>query len=267
VRAAGVYVLERPYTPQDLSRMVQKATSPRRRILRPHAFEQAAQKKSLPLLAKSASKPRRPLPGPLTTSDWFRKGIACLEAGDLTAAESAFDRVLRRQEGHADACLGLARVRRARKDQPGMCRALVRAAAACARKGDRLRADAILDVLPEHMRDNLFTREAIACMEEDEYRLAALSFLDANRDNPEKTLHRIISRACLLMPKPEESMNRLCAAYDGLGHRDTARTLRKRLLAYDPYEEQELSSWLDRFPRLKEAVSVAGYAAWAWKRA
>jgi CheY-like chemotaxis protein len=267
LRAAGVYVLERPYTPRDLARMVQKALSPLRRVLRPDIFERAAQRKDLALRPKKTPRDRTPDPGPMTTSDWFRKGQEHLEANNLAAAGEAFARVLRRQEDHAGACLGMARVCRARKDRRGMRRALIRAAAAYARQGDRARADAIVAVLPESVRDNLFLHEAIAFMEEGEYRPAALSFLDAGRENPGNPLHRVISRACLLMPKPEESMAKLCDAYAGLGHQDTAHVLRRRLLSYVPYEEQGASSWLDRYPGLKEAVSVVGYAAWAWRQA
>lgn len=266
LRAAGVYVLERPYTPQDLARMIHKAMSPKRRLLRPTLFEAAAERKKLPLQAKEPPKPRAVAKGPMTTSDWFQKGQEHLAANDLSPAEYAFLQVLQRQEDHVEACLGLARVHKARKDGKAMRRALLRAAAACTRQGDKPRAEAIIAVLPESMRGNIFMHEAIALMEENAYRHAALSFLDADRTSPEVPLHRIVSRACLLMPKPDESLTRVCEAFESVGHKAIAHALRRRLLSYSPYEEQGVPSWLDKYPKLKEAVSVAGYAAWAWKQ-
>ena len=267
LRAAGVYVLQRPYTPEELRRMMQKAMSPLRRRLSEAAFAKAAEHKRLSIGPKAPATPKAPAPGPATTSDLYQKGLDAMKAGQVRRAEQAFVQVLERQEDHVGAALGLARICRARDDVKAMRGWLVRAAAASMRLGDRQRAAAIAAILPESMRANIFAHEAATHIEQGEYRPAALSFLDAGKERPEIPMHRQIARICLLTPKPEESMNRLCGAFDGLGHKTTAAFLRRRLLDYDPYAARGRPSWLDKYPLLKEAVSVAAYTAWAWKQA
>lgn len=271
LRAADVYVIQRPYTCEELGRMMQKAMSPMRRRLSEAAFASAAERKGLRIGPKTgqtgAGRAREVHRSPLTTGDWYRKGLDSLETGRIGRAEQAFLQVLDRQEDHVGAALGLARICRGREDVKAMRAWLVRAAAASMRLGDRQRAAAIAMMLPEPMRHNIFANEAAAHMEHGAYRPAALSFLDAGRDKPEIPLHRQIARVCLLTPRPEESMNRLCGAFDGLGHTATASFLRRRLLDYAPYDGAGRPSWLDKYPLLKEAVSVAAFTARAWKQA
>ena len=266
LRAAGVYVLQRPYTPADLKRMMQKAMSPLRRRLHGPAFEQASYRARLTIKPRESTAAKRP-PPPMTTTDWYQKGLACLKQGDMRAAEYAFSQVLERRDDHVGACLGMARVFRAGEDGKNMRRYLLRAAAASLREGDKLRAAAIKDMLPQDMRNNIFALEAADHMEEGSYRLAALSFLDAGKERPEVPLHRHIARACFMMPKPEECMRELCAALDGMGRKTMARALRWRLLSYQPFSLDPNASWLDKYPRIKEVVSVAAYTAMAWKQA
>jgi hypothetical protein len=87
------------------------------------------------------------------------------------------------------------------------------------------------------------------------------------RKGGDKTLHQLVARACLQTARPEESMARVCDAFERMGHVATAVTLRRRLLGYAPFDRSESASWLDRFPRLKEVLSVASYTAWVWKQA
>ena len=265
LRAAGVYVIQRPYKPRELARMMQKAMSPMRRRLAESAFARAAEGKRLSIGPRAAAARAKAAAAPMTTSDWYRQGLDALKNGNAGPAEHAFLQVLERQEDHVGAALGLARICRGRDDVKAMRGWLVRAAAASLRLGDRQRAAAIAAMLPETMRHNIFAHEAAAHMEQGAYRPAALSFLDAGKDRPEIPIHTQIARVCVLTPKPEESMTRLCGAFDGLGHTATASFLRRRLLDYAPYDAARKPSWLDKYPLLKEAVSVAAYTAWAWK--
>lgn len=267
LRAAGVYVLQRPYTPADLKRMMQKAMSPLRRRLHGPAFEKASARTSLAIRPKEPTAARQAAPPPMTTSDWYKKGMEHLKKGAMRPAGYAFAQVLERKEDHVGACLGLARVYRAEEDVGNMRRYLLRAAAASLREGDKVRAAAIRAMLPASMRDNIFALEAADHMEEGSYRMASLSFLDACRERPDIPLHRQVARACFMMARPEECMKELCAAFDRMGHKATAVALRRRLLDYQPFSLEADSSWLDKYPRLKEAVSVAAYTAWAWKHA
>lgn len=259
--ALGVHTLARPYTPDALQAVLRKAMSPLRPLLRPESFAPALQDQARPKVRK-----KRKTEKVMTTSDWFALGMAWLRTKQNAKARKAFLMVLKRSEDHVGAALGLARINRAEGDVQAMRRYLLRAAAACLRRGDKAYAASIAALLPPGMRDKIFMHEALGRMEEGAYREAALSFLDAGREEA-KSLHGIISRACLLTPKPEEGMHKLCEAFEGLGRADTALVLRKRLLSYRPYSVARRSSWLDRFPRLKEVVCVASYTARAWKEA
>ena len=272
LRAADVYVLERPYSSDDLDRMAQKAMSPMRRLLRGEAFEQAEKKRSLPIRPKEKSVPLATDSGAsaqkarvLTVSDWYNKGMGHFRVDELREAEQAFLTVLHKQEEHVEAMLGLARVYRAQENAKKAMHCLVRAAACCLRGGERERAEAIAGQLPERMRNDIYLHEAVAGMEDGRYRSAALSLLDASRDGEGRPLHTVVARACLLTEQPDASMENVCDAFERMDHKATAVTLRRRLLTYQPFKEREPSSWLDRFPLLKEAVCVASYTAWAWK--
>ena len=266
LRSAGVYLLERPYTAENLARMLQKATSPVRRALKPEAFESASAQKGV-VLRQRPRKTASQAAAPVTTSDWFKKGMDALRKDDLREAEYAFLHVLGRQEDHIEASLGLARICRARDDERAMRRYLLRAAATCLRGGDKVRAAHIAAVLPSHMRDSVFFHEALARMEEGEFKAAALGFLDAAKENSDLPLHHIVSRACLLTTRPEECMHRLCAAFAGMGYKATAERLHQRLLVYPEFTSEEPRSWLDAYPRLRDAVDVVSGITWAWKHA
>ncbi|MDL2279880.1 hypothetical protein LJC15_04370 [Desulfovibrio sp. OttesenSCG-928-G11] len=262
---AGVTALERPYAELALSEALQKAMSPLRRVLSPVdtacLAECAGQLKTASAAASSPKKRKRPM----TTSDCYEEGLTLLKNGDHAGAASAFAAVLARNEDHVGAALGLAKSCRGLDDADGMRRALLRAAAACLRAGDRERALSIAALLPLGVRDKIYMHEALARMEEDDYRAAALGFLDAARESPGTPLHRVVARACLLSANPDQNMRRLCAAYDGLGQGATANVLRRRLLDYDPYDAPASASWLDRFPLLRDAVNVASHTALAWR--
>ena len=271
LRAADVYVLERPYSMSDLERMAHKAMSPMRRLLRRESFEKAAEKRNLPILPKKKTPAGKAADAgdasekkPLTVSDWYAKGLEHLKDGALPDAEGAFLQVLDKQENHLEAALGLARVHRAGGDTKRAQRYLLKAAASCLRQGDAERAGVIAGQLPERMRTDIYASEAVACLEEGRYRAAAAGFMDAAREGGDKPLHRIVARACLMTARPDESMEKICGAFETLGNTATATTLRRRLLSYKPFAERERGTWLDRFPLIKEAVSVANYTAWAW---
>ena len=267
LRPSGVYLLERPYMIRDMARMILKAVSPMRRLLRRTDFESASAQTGI-LLQPRQRKVKSAVTAPVTTSDWFEKGMACLRDNRLREAEAAFLRVLDRQEEHIDAALGLAKVYGLQGDETGMRRGLLRAAAASLRNNKHDRAAQISALLPTEMRDNIFLHEALSRMAEGEFKAAALGFLDAGKDSGGVPLHYIISRACQLTPSPEDCMRKLCDALTGMGYRSTAERLRQRLLNYPEFEPgQEPPTWLDAYPKVKEAVDVASYTAWAWKHA
>ena len=267
-RSAGAYVLERPYTISQMTRMLSKALSSTHRTLRSTSFEQVATAKAPDLLHKGPKTTVKKAPALMTTSDWFKKALRHLQDNELNPAEHAFSQVLNRQEDHIDASLGMARVLRCRGDEPGMRRFLLRSAAACLREGNKGKAANIAELLPIGMRNNIYVHEAIARMEEGEFRAAALGFLDASRETPEVPLHSIMARACQLTPDPEEKLRSLCTAYEGMGHHATAKKIRQRLLNYPLFETgTPPPHWLDNYPKVKEAVSIATYAAWAWRHA
>lgn len=266
-RAAGICVLERPYTSGQLEEALREATSPWRPSLSQAAFENAGEK-GLSLTARERTAKATTVKAPLTTSDLYKSGMSLLKKKEYTAARELFLQVLERKEDHLEACLALARICQVEHDTSGVQGWLVRAAAACMRNNDYNRATHIASMLPVGMRGNIFASEALVRMRGGEYRAAAQSFIEAARQRPDLPLHTQIARACLLTARPEVFMDKICEAFAGLGHKLTATALRRRLLEYPEFRGSSgHSRWLDRYPRLKEAVSVASYAAWAWKQA
>jgi len=279
LRAAGLSVLQRPYSRNDLEGMIQKAMSPMRPPLRYDVFarkkEASAKEASgagsvgiaAAVMTPSDAPGKKKKGGPFTIMDWYDKGIAHLKAGELPDAERAFMRVLDGQEDHPEAALGLARLHHATGNEERMRRYLLKAAISCLRQGDALRADIIAGRLPERLGKNLYISEAVACLEEGRCKAAAVAFLDAARERADKPLHQLVARACLQTPRPDESMAKVCDAFERMGHVGTATSLRRRLLHYRPFDGCEPASWLDRFPRLKEAVYVANHTVQVWREA
>lgn len=269
LRMVGVTVLERPYTVDQLTEKLQKVMSPKRMPLQAKAFEKAAQH-GLVLTPRQRTAPVAQVQRsvPLMNSDLYQKGVTHLKRQEYEPAKQAFNSVLERQEDHLEACLGLARAYQAEHNMVEVRKILVKAAAICLRKGDRIRAGHIATMLPQHMRSNIFASEALIRMQDGQFRAAALSFLEAANSQSETPLHRMVARACLLTSSPEDYMRKLCDSMERVGHGLTAKALRTRLLNYPEFKgSARAHSWLDRYPRLKEAVSVASYAAWAWKQA
>jgi len=176
-------------------------------------------------------------------------------------------RVLEGQEEHPEAALALVRLHHSTGNEKRMRRYLLRAAVSCLRQGDFERANTIAGRLSEDLGKNLYIEEAVACLEEGRCKAAATAFLDAAREGGDKPLHQLVSRACLQTPRPDESMARVCEAFERMGHAATATSLRKRLLYYTPFDGYEPANWLDRFPRFKEAVYVASHTVQVWREA
>jgi hypothetical protein len=212
----------------------------------------------------SKTPPARPIPADLYARAWRR-----LKQKEFESAEADFQEVLRRREDHQGACLGLARLYRERGDELSMRRFLLRAALTALRRGDKEQAKAIAAFLPERMRGSgLYLHEALARLEEGDALAAARSFLELCQTLPGTRLHAVLARTCQLTARPEENLRRLCAAFESLGQTGTAGKLRQRLLPRDdaPFADPS-PSWLDKFPRLKEAAGVASFTVRAWRLA
>jgi CheY-like chemotaxis protein len=263
LRTAGVQTLTRPYAADDLARALNKALSPLRRPLDKTVLDDLAAR------SRPSSGAVAPSGARLTLPDLYSRACEHLRRKALGPAEADFREVLRRQEDHPEACLGLARLYRERNDARSMRRFLLRAAAAALRRREGERARAIAAHLPEQMRGvNLYMYEALARLEEGDAQGAARSFLDLCQALPGARLHTVLARACQLTENPEDNLRRLCAAFASLGRINTAGKLRQRLLySVEPRVEEEGPSWLDRFPRLKEIAGVASSTARAWRRA
>jgi CheY-like chemotaxis protein len=289
LRAAGLHVLERPYSPNGLCDAVRKAMSPLRRIAPPQDFLSLAARRAgsrpNPVFIRNgttgSAQGMSALPTPPakrrqttmkkqadapTTSELFNRGLERLKDGDADGAEQGFLEVLRRQKEHVGAALGMARLCRARGNGESTRRWLVRAAAAARRGKDDERLDHIEAMLPSGIRNNIFLHEAVGHMLDGAYREAVHSFLDAEKAAEDMPLHRLVARGCLLTGHPEENMGRVCDALLKLGRKDEALHLRRRLLDYTPYDV-ERENRPPMFPVLAEALHAASFAVWAWKRA
>lgn len=251
----GVLTLQRPYTTDQLEKCLEAS------FRHPPLNIDAIPVLPPPKVEKKIS----PI---ITTSEWFAKGMEYLQAGSHTKAERAFREVLRRKSDHKEACIALARVRRAKGDTTGMHRLLLRAAVLTRREGELERAAAITALLPAQWQEgSIFTHEAMACLEEGMYQEAAFAFMDLLDNSPESTLISTVARACQFTDDPEAALAGLCSAFERMGMKATARRIRFRLLRDAEAVPPQRVSWLDRFPRLKEMAGVASYTAWAWRHA
>ncbi|MDR2161013.1 MAG: hypothetical protein LBO77_02580 [Desulfovibrio sp.] len=262
---AGARTLARPYAAGALAAALRAALSTPRRPLDAAALEAAL--RAVPARDKGGGRPLSSRP--LSVSDLYARAWELLRLGDGAAAEAAFLAVLRRREDHPEACLALARLSREKGDAGRTRRFLLRAAASSLRLGAGRQAGAIAALLPEHMRGpSLLMYEALARLEEGDSRAAARSLLDLQRSRQGARLHAILARACQLTDKPEENLGRMCDALESLGQGGAAGEVRRRLLGRAKGGPgQAGSSWLERFPRLKEAADVASFALRAWRQA
>ena len=256
---AGLCTLERPFTQAQLREHLLAATGPKRLPL---------QKSLLPTRRKSP-RPAHTTPPVVTTSDMYAKALLLWQRQDYAGAEQLFLKVLARQDDHIEACLGLASLHRARTNEAEAQRYILRAATASLRRNRPEQATYIAESLPESMRTgNLFAYEALYRLDAGEYRAAAHGFLEAAAHQPGLPLHGIMARACQFTTNPEASLGKISDALELMGQGTTAHALRHRLLSSHETQQQDPPpTWLDNFPLLKEAVSVASYTTRAWRHA
>lgn len=200
---------------------------------------------------------------------FFRHGIKAMRDEDLAVAEKALKRAFELDPLHAEACLALSKVNKnlglEKESQGWLCRAGV----ACLRRHEPGRAHDIFSRLPR-VKDssNPLLSEATRLLQEGEAKAAAFAFLEAQALEPERPLHSLIGRASLFTPAPEEAMRSLCRALARAGYESTARSLQHRLFPDMPLrKETQPSVFWDRFPMLRDIVSVASFTFSAWKQA
>lgn len=200
---------------------------------------------------------------------FFRHGLKAMREEDLTGAEKALKRAFALDPLHAEACLALSKVNKnlglEKESQAWLCRSGV----ACLRRHEPGRAHDIFSRLPR-VKDgvNPLLPEATRLLQEGEAKAAAFAFLEAQTLEPERPLHSLIGRASLFTDAPEEAMRSLCRALAREGYESTARNLQHRLFSDMPLKKEAQSSpFWDRFPVLRDIVSVASFTFSAWKQA
>lgn len=200
---------------------------------------------------------------------FFRHGLKAMRDEDLAGAEKALKRAFALDPLHAEACLALSKVNKnlglEKESQVWLCRSGV----ACLRRHEPGRAHDIFSRLPR-VKDgaNPLLPEATRLLQEGEAKAAAFAFLEAQTLEPERPLHSLIGRASLFTDAPEEAMRSLCRALAREGYESTARSLQHRLFSDMPLREAARSSqFWDRFPVLRDIVSVASFTFSAWKQA
>lgn len=203
-----------------------------------------------------------------TTSDVMVEGVRHLRAGNLESAERAFLALTRRSYDNAEAYLGLARVKSQKNEKQAVVGCLIKAAASFKRQGKFDKARAVIQMLPKATQpENVFLQEAGLCLNEGEYREAAFSILEHLYEHAEARLHLVVGRLCQLTEKPDESLKRLCEVYAQLGYTSISQRLYKQLMAEVTPVQYRKASWLDRYPRLREAIEVASYTTALWRQA
>ncbi len=201
---------------------------------------------------------------------FFRRGLEIMRQGeDAPGARKALLRAYEMDPLHAEACLALSKNSKALGLEQESRTWLCRAGVACLRRHEPLRAHDIFSKLPRARGEgNPLLPEAITLLREGESRAAAFALLEAHALEPEQPLHALVSRATLFTDAPEEAMRSLCKALAGAGYNSTARGLQNRLLSSPlPREDSEAAGFWDRFPVLRDIVSVASFTFSAWKHA
>lgn len=269
LRACGVAAIARPYSIQNFSEATTKAMSPMRQALslaRLDAFCQAEEKKPTRNQWRSLRETRASL-------GLVEEGVRRMQAKDFLGAEKIFIAILQQEDDCVEACLNMARIARARGDRERTTAFLVRAAAECKIHRRYRHAEAIRALLPKAILESgIYLAEANRQMHQKKFKKAALNFLEHSRERTDQPLYAIVARATQLTDAPVENLTRLCEAYAVLGYAEIAQKLRNRLLSMrraHTAEEAEFdeSSWLDKFPLLRDVVDIASCTAWAWRRA
>ncbi len=262
LQAAGIPMLERPYTLEALC----------------EALLAASQSKgtSCPALLPQPKPAVRSLRKPMSVADMHVEAMKLLQRGEVDAAAHKFELALARTPGYVPALLGLAKTCRMRNDPKGMERALLRAYTSALRAGDTAMAENVAANLPQRLlQGNVFSHEAISYLEEGNPTEAARSLLEAARHQQKTQGHRdpqlfngLVAQACQFTPSPQESLEMLCTGLERLGRNAIAQAVRARLLHGVPtVEYAPPARWLDNYPRLRDFVDVARYTAAVWRSA
>lgn len=263
----GLVAVCRPYSQASFAESLIRAMSAMRKPLSQKNMDAVCAKLSRHKRVRIAPK-RVAAQGVQTTSDVMDEGVNYLRSGDLENAERAFLALTRRSYDNAEAYLGLARVKTQKNEKQAVVGCLIKAAAAFKRQGKFDKARAISKMLPSSSQtEQVFLQEAGVCLRHGEYREAAFSILEHLYEHPEARLHLVVGRLCQLTETPEESLRRLCEVYVQLGYTSISQRLHNQLMAEVTPLKYRKASWLDRYPRLREAIEVASYTTALWRQA
>lgn len=263
-RKNGLVAIARPYTRDRFAEALSLALSVERSPLSEASMNavcsRLTKRKQVPLPHKAASVK--------TNSDILEEAVHCLKNGELRKAEDMFLSAAKRSYDNAQAFIGLARVKARQGDKRQTAVCLIRAAAAFKRQKQLDRAKAVCAMLPAGSQvENIFLHEAAVCLQAGNYTEAAMSILEHLYEHTEARLHLIVGRLCQLTSSPDESIGKLCEAYARLGYTSIAQRLYAQLAAELTALDYCKPRWLDRHPRLREVVEVAGYTASIWRQA
>lgn len=254
----NLVVLERPFTPQVLVTSMLQAVG-MDNFTNPLPAAKKIPSKDRPLVAKSNMQ---------SVAELFAKGSALVQSKNFTQARQCYTQILLRQPDNAKAHLALANLYKKDNSELLAQKHTLLAAATYLRLRQPERAAHVAEGLPKSMRQgNLFAYEALFYLDDKDFRNAAHSFLEAASIEPERAIHEIIGRTCQFTASPEQNLQHTCTAFEKMGKSTLANTLRHRLLTHRQPEHREPLTWLDNFPKLKEALSIATYTASVWRHA
>lgn len=198
----------------------------------------------------------------------LREGLAALGRGDAVTADKLLYGSYQVDPHNAEVCLALSKLSAFLHKEKEEFMWLCKAGVLCLKRGDKVRAAALLGRLPRGKAgQEPLLAEAGSALQEGEATAAALTFLEAHRLDPSKPLHALIGRTCMFTPAPEEHMRGLIQALSRVGHDATASKLHQRLLQPPKEDEERQYGFFDNFPLLHDIVSIASYTFKTWRTA
>ncbi len=202
----------------------------------------------------------------------YNEGMTHLTNRNWDGAIRAFNRAVRLNVLYAEAYSGLSRAWRGKGDFRQAQRYLRLAGEAYARLKEFAKAREVFALLlrerPETPNVLLGTAETL--LRQGKYDDAARAYVEGHRLTPQENLTMRVARACHLTDKPEHAARALCRAMQEQGATRTARQVYQRIVALPARSSASSTSrniFSDRFPRLRELVSVVAYTARLYKEA
>lgn len=254
----------RPYTPEAFIKRVRQAQNVRICVELPEILQSGKEALSRKCFTQAIDSFTEVIEeAKPSAEELYTTGNECLLHKDWNGAIASFSKAVRLNTLYAEAYMGLATAWRAKGDSRKYQLYLKQAGEAFTRLeqfGEARKAFLQLRSVRPDASNPLFGVGA-SMIKLGKFEAAAKAFVEASKLSPENELHVYIARACHFTKNPEKAVVSLCESMERIGEIEQADKLYKRLVTLSKKEnmQEEPKTWLFRYPRLREIISVAKY--------